>query len=156
MMVIRGRVAELVDARDLKSLGAQAPSGFDSQPGHHRKPRSDMRDLILPNGAARRGSSSSIAGLFNQLLQQTMNLVKLCLDFRAVFQLGLEVLPHLTEFVINDGEDFSTLNLRSRWSWRSRSSSRTSRPTWSPFSRHRCSFYGYNFNRCASISRIRA
>ena len=27
-------MAELVDARDLKSLGAQAPSGFDSQPGH--------------------------------------------------------------------------------------------------------------------------
>ena len=45
-----------------------------------------------------------------------MNFIKLVLDFRGVFQLGLEVPPHLNELVINDGEDFSTLNLRSCWS----------------------------------------
>jgi hypothetical protein len=70
-----------------------------------------------------------------------MNLVKLCLDFRGVLQLGLEVLPDLAELVVNDSEDFSTLNLRSRRSCRSRSSSRTSRPASSHssclFRRHR-------------------
>jgi len=71
-------------------------------------------------------ASSSVAGLLNQFLQQTVNLVKLCLDLRGVLQLGLEVLPDLNEPVINDGEDFFTLNLRSCWSCRSRSSSRTS------------------------------
>ena len=30
-------VAELVDARDLKSLGAQSLYEFKSRPGHHRK-----------------------------------------------------------------------------------------------------------------------
>ena len=29
------RVAELVDARDLKSRGLYGPWGFDSPPGHH-------------------------------------------------------------------------------------------------------------------------
>jgi hypothetical protein len=80
-------------------------------------------------------ASSSVAGLFNEVLQHTMNLVELCLDFRGVFQLCLEVLPYLNELVINDGEDFSTPNGRSRWSSRSPSFSRTSRPPWSTFSR---------------------
>jgi len=57
--------------------------------------------------------------------------------------LGLEVPPHLNELVINDGEDFSTLNLRSCWSCQSRSSSRTRLATSSScprsFRRHRCS-----------------
>jgi len=32
------QVAKLVDARDLKSLGAKTPCRFDSGPGHHHHP----------------------------------------------------------------------------------------------------------------------
>jgi hypothetical protein len=74
------------------------------------------KEALLP-------ASARVAGLFNQFLQETVYLVKLCLDFRAVFELGLEVPSDFNELVVNDSEDFRTRHLRSDWSCRSRSSS---------------------------------
>jgi hypothetical protein len=51
------RVAKLVDARDLKSLGGQPPCRFDSGPGHHQltprlRCRADLDGAIHESGGA--------------------------------------------------------------------------------------------------------